>query len=185
MLKQFNVTLPDVEEPGQDMFPSFLQKILEVVVETPLSNATYHLLTESTRLLLVLVTSQTALKEMMTSKMAETLTSSLFLRFTAQESAPPRIQGGGLVSGLWSILTLGYGGAGPEEQEGGSPTPLADTSLQLLLLLVNHGTTSNSYSDALANFSDSSEEEHPSKLTALYTTLLSLLHTGQCLVILT
>ena len=59
----------------------------------------------------------------------------------------------GLASGMWSLLTLGYGGGGAE---GGVDTPLADTSLALLLLLTNHATdpatSPNPYREALFRF---------------------------------
>ena len=49
----------------------------------------------------------------------------------------------GLASGVWSLLTLGYGGGGGGGGEEAAPisaTPLADASLALLLLLLNHWT---------------------------------------------
>ncbi len=47
----------------------------------------------------------------------------------------------GLASGVWSLLTLGYGGGGGgAESPPVSVTPLADASLSLLLILLNHWT---------------------------------------------
>ena len=56
-----------------------------------------------------------------------------------------------LASGLWNILTLGYGGppTGTGTEQGldevlWSKKPLSDLSLLLLLLLINHSSSDNS-----------------------------------------
>ena len=54
-----------------------------------------------------------------------------------------------LASGLWNILTLGYGGPPTDTSEQGldevlwSKKPLSDLSLLLLLLLINHSSSDN------------------------------------------
>ena len=94
----------------------------------------------------------------------------LLLRYMEQSLAPPNMMGEeggslvlGLASGVWNILTLGYSSVSstdPVEGEGGSNTPLADISLTLVLLLVNHCTDSsafkNPYREALFTFSNAS-----------------------------
>lgn len=217
VVRQFNVVPPDEEELPEAMFPLFLRQLCELIVETPLAAPTYSLLTEATKLLTVLLSSPlfcppgkpshqlTAWKEMMqgsASVMAVPLTSTLLIRFMEQQPAPPRNEGGslvlGLASGMWNLLTLGYGGnggSGNEDGEGGN-APLADISLTLLLLLVNHCTDAsaleNPYSDALANFSNSAERSDPPPAAArfqvevpmLYSSLAATLHTDEATLLL-
>jgi len=217
VVRQFNVVPPDEEELPEAMFPLFLRQLCELIVETPLAAPTYSLLTEATKLLTVLLSSPlfcppgkpshqlTAWKEMMqgsASVMAVPLTSTLLIRFMEQQPVPPRNEGGslvlGLASGMWNLLTLGYGGnggSGNEDGEGGN-APLADISLTLLLLLVNHCTDAsaleNPYSDALANFSNSAERSDPPPAAArfqvevpmLYSSLAATLHTDEATLLL-
>ena len=119
-----------------------------------------------------------------------------------RQPAPPSNQGGslvlGLASGVWNLLTLGYGGGGggggqDGEEEGGAP--LADISLTLLLLLVNHCTDTsaiqNPYSEALANFSNSADRGDPAagalfqvEVPMLYSALAATLHTDEATLLL-
>lgn len=216
VVRQFNVVPPDEEELPEAMFPLFLRQLCELIVETPLAAPTYSLLTEATKLLTVLLSSPlfcppgkpshqlTAWKEVMqggASVMAVPLTSTLLIRFMERQPAPPRNEGGslvlGLASGMWNLLTLGYGssgGNGNEDGEGGD-APLADISLTLLLLLVNHCTDAsaieNPYSDALANFSNSAERNDPPaaalfqvEVPMLYSSLAATLHTDEATLLL-
>jgi len=217
VVRQFNVVLPDEEELPEAMFPLFLRQLCELIVETPLAPPTYSLLTEATRLLTVLLSSPlfcppgkpshqlTPWKELMqggASVMAVPLTSTLLIRFMERQPAPPSNQGGslvlGLASGVWNLLTLGYGGGGggggkDGEEDGGAP--LADISLTLLLLLVNHCTDTsaiqNPYSDALANFSNSADRGDPAagalfqvEVPMLYSALAATLHTDEATLLL-
>ena len=164
------------------MFTSFLTCLVELVVETPTGDHTYALQLEGTRLLVVMLSpvlyspgkpahQLTAWREMMSgtaSVMVVPLTCGLLLRYMEQSQAPANMlgdEGGslvlGLASGVWNILTLGYSSVNttePVEGEGGSTTPLADISLTLLLLLVNHCTDTsafkNPYREALFTFSN-------------------------------
>jgi len=210
VVRQFNVVAEGEEEVAHAMFPTFVRQLCELVVETPLAPPTYSLLTEATRLLTVLLSSPlycppgkpahqlAAWREMMTgsaSVMAVPLTCTLLTRYMEREQAPVRDEGGslvlGLASGMWNLLTLGYGApATPEEQEGGGTTPLSDTSLCLLLLLVNHCTDSttleNPYCQALAGFSNSAERSGapPTGLfqlefPALYSSISATLDTDE------
>jgi len=216
VVRQFNVVPPDEEELPEAMFPLFLRQLCELIVETPLAAPTYSLLLEATKLLTVLLSSPlfcppgkpshqlTAWKEVMqggASVMAVPLTSTLLIRFMERQPAPPRSEGGslvlGLASGMWNLLTLGYGssgGNGNEDVEGGD-APLADISLTLLLLLVNHCTDAsaieNPYSDALANFSNSAERSDPPaaalfqvEVPMLYSSLAATLHTDEATLLL-
>jgi len=184
VVKQFNVVLPDEEEETVSMFTRFLSCLVELVVETPTGEHTYALQLESTRLMVVMLSSVlytpgkpphqlSAWREMMTgqaSVMVTPLTCGLLLRYMEQSKAPANMvgeEGGslvlGLASGVWNILTLGYSSVNTAEVvdvDGGSNTPLADTSLTLLLLLVNHCTDTsaftNPYREALFTFSNAS-----------------------------
>ncbi len=97
---------------------------------------------------------------------ARLLAASTLGHFAAQEMAPPAYlneEGGSLVlgiaSGVWSVLTLGYGSGtaaqvedtSSEEVSAQSNKPLADASLLLLLVLTNHCTDSgtNPYRESL------------------------------------
>jgi len=96
------------------------------------------------------------------STMANPLTCTLLLRYIEQDVAPPGVltqEGGSLVLGFISMLTLGYTSSGAEEVTG-STKPLADASLSLLMILVNHYTDpalTNPYRTAMFNFANSSE----------------------------
>ena len=215
VVRQFNVVPPEEEELPEAMFPHFLRQLCELIVETPLAAPTYSLLTEATKLLTVLLSSPlfcppgkpshqlTAWKEVMqggASVMAVPLTSILLIRFMERQPAPPRNEGGslvlGLASGMWNLLTLGYGGGGAGRDDGEEgDTPLADISLTLLLLLVNHCTDTsavqNPYSDALSNFSNSADRSDPPsgalfqvEVPMLYSSLASTLHTDEATLLL-
>jgi len=215
VVRQFNVVPPEEEELPEAMFPHFLRQLCELIVETPLAAPTYSFLTESTKLLTVLLSSPlfcppgkpshqlTAWKEVMqggASIMAVPLTSILLIRFMERQPAPPRNEGGslvlGLASGMWNLLTLGYGGGGAGRDDGEEgDTPLADISLTLLLLLVNHCTDTsavqNPYSDALSNFSNSADRSDPPsgalfqvEVPMLYSSLASTLHTDEATLLL-
>lgn len=78
------------------------------------------------------------------------MTSSLLHHFSSKSEAPATYlneDGGslvlGLASGMWSILTLGYGSEDPHDTELTSKTPLSDMSLLLILILTNHCTDTN------------------------------------------
>jgi hypothetical protein len=85
------------------------------------------------------------------------LTKSLITNFINQKPAP-EIQGGsiilGLASGLWNVLTLGYGSKTNDSDK--KDALLARQSLLLLLVLTNHCTTEvNPYREALFSCCDS------------------------------
>lgn len=68
-----------------------------------------------------------------------------------------------LTAGLWHVLTLGYGtGTGQESVLKGSD-PLANQSLLLLLVLVNHCTAEknlrNPYREVLFTFPNNSQSQ--------------------------
>jgi len=203
VVNQFEVCGED-EDSEVSMFSRFLMTLVELLVETPLQNVSYHLHVEATRVLMVLLSSVlycpgkpahhiTAWRELMSgdaSVLVTPLTCILVQRFIDQTPAPVMEAGGSLVLGLassvWNILTLGYGaGDGQTEIE----KTLADTSLSLLLLLTNHCTDTsafkNPFRESLFSFANSSEKtldttasfrlEYP----ALFTTLANTLHSEE------
>jgi len=211
VVNQFNVILPDEDEEPVSMFTKFLSCLVEFVVETPTGPHTYALQLESTRLVVVILSGVlhtpgkpphqlASWREVMTgqaSTMVVPLTCGLLLRFMEQSKAPPMNDEGGslvlgLASGVWNILTLGYGNIGTSgtEDDGQSTTPLADISLTLLLLLVNHCTDtsafSNPYREALFTFSNASDKSETSQTSlfrlefpVLYATLAATLQTDE------
>jgi len=87
------------------------------------------------------------------------LTKWLVNNFIKQDPAPNDDSGSiiiGLASGLWNVLTLGYGKG---EEDPGQSAILARLSLLLLLVLTNHCTTDiNPYRDALGGCRDSQSD---------------------------
>jgi len=174
LVKQFNDDLNDTSSPP--VFDKFLAAIINILIEIPLRPPTYGLQLEATRVLITLLSppifsaskpanSMAAWKQMMSgelSTMANPLTCTLLLRYIEQDVAPPGVltqEGGSLVLGFISMLTLGYTSSGAEEVTG-STKPLADASLSLLMILVNHYTDpalTNPYRTAMFNFANSSE----------------------------
>ncbi|KAH9369058.1 hypothetical protein HPB48_002596 [Haemaphysalis longicornis] len=128
-------------------------------------------------------------------------TKSLLQNFVRQDKCPEsyyRPEGGGsiiigLASGLWNVLTLGYGGVKEEDREAArlKETVLAQQSLLLLLVLVNHCPSDKAvsvpYKKALFSFLNSQDaggsvESIPSfKLDygKLYETLCTTLNNDQ------
>eukprot|EP00088_Acartia_fossae_P068251 TRINITY_DN8612_c0_g1_i3.p1 TRINITY_DN8612_c0_g1~~TRINITY_DN8612_c0_g1_i3.p1 ORF type:complete len:292 (-),score=35.58 TRINITY_DN8612_c0_g1_i3:3-878(-) len=156
MIKQFND-----DESSPSLFSSLVSCLVNSLVEIPVRSYTYGLLLEMTLLLITLLSpailkpgksahQMTAWKQLMqgeSSVMATPLTCTLLLRFIDQTPAPAELygqDGGSLVLGFLNILTLGYSGTGKPDPPEGVTKPLADTSLSLLMILVNHLTDSTS-----------------------------------------
>jgi hypothetical protein len=127
----------------------------------PFSDLTYGLHTECVTTLIQLLSSPVvstkpafqlrSYRAVMLSHRAPELTAVLLNNFAEQKMAPATYLSGeggsivlGLASGMWSILTLGYGSvaAQPSEAEAVATKPLADFSLLMLLILTNHCTDS-------------------------------------------
>ena len=121
VVRQFNVTAE--EEGGDCLLTTFIRVLQELLVETPLEPHSYHLHAETTRVLVVLLSSVlyspgkpthqlAAWREMMRSPLTIPLTCCLLQRYIDQTS-PPALQESqgsivlGLASSVWSILTLG------------------------------------------------------------------------------
>lgn len=184
---------------------SFIDALIEIVVDVPLKDFTYILHLEAINSLLVLLSIQMfstqpaekllvyrSLMQGRNSIHSPLLMKTLLQHFIQQTKVPPGFlnhdgQGGsivlGLASGLWSIVTLGYGRSNdtdelqmaieaattPEERQKArealhSRAPLAGQSLLLLLVLVNHctsekGPLENPYRQALFSFSAAQKDD--------------------------
>ncbi|XP_034242457.1 dymeclin isoform X2 [Thrips palmi] len=184
---------------------SFLDALIEIVVDVPLKDYTYILHLEAINCILVLLSIQMfstqpaeklcvyrSLMQGRNSIHSPLLVRTLLQHFINQTKVPPGVlngdgQGGsivlGLASGLWSIVTLGYGrsnetdellmaieaAATPEERQKArealhSRAPLAGQALLLLLVLVNHCTSDkgplrNPYRQALFSFTAAHKDD--------------------------
>jgi len=200
MIKQFND-----EESNPTLFHSLLNSIINSLIELPVRNSTYGLLLELTKLLITLLSpaifkpgksahQMETWKQLMSgegSVLATPLTCTLLLRYIEQYPAPADLynqDGGSLVLGFINILTLGYSGTGkPDPPQGIADKPLAECSLSLLIILVNHVTDNsmvNPYRTALVNFSsDASKVEKKTSFVIefppLYKTLSNTLQNDE------
>lgn len=183
----------------------FLDALIEIVVDVPLKDFTYILHLEAINSLLVLLSIQMfstqsadklqvyrSLMQGRNSIHSPLLVKTLLQHFINQTKVPPGLlnpdgHGGsivlGLASGLWSIVTLGYGRSNetdellmaietattPEERQKArealhSRAPLAGQALLLLLVLVNHCTSDkgplrNPYRQALFSFTAAQKDD--------------------------
>lgn len=155
--------------PGPPMLDRFISCLVAIIVDVPLNDSTYLLQVESINALIVLLSvqmySQTpanmslvykCLMQKRCSIHALVLTKTLLKNFIAQQPMPQE-SGSiiiGLASGLWKVLTLGYGSAQSEE-EADSMSLLAKQSLLLLNILTNHHTSGkNPYREAIVSCQD-------------------------------
>ncbi|XP_075234718.1 dymeclin isoform X2 [Lycorma delicatula] len=149
----------DAEGP---ILSPFLESVIDLIVHVPVKDATYSLHYEAINNLLVLLsvqlfTTQNAshlqiYRWVMESNQAEGLIRSLVLCYIEQMKPPPSSGGSlliGLASDLWNLLTLS---SGTDNSDG---SPLANQSVLLLLVLINHCTAErNPYREALSSYSD-------------------------------
>lgn len=156
--------------PGATMIDSFISVLIEIIVDVPLNDSTYLLQVEAINSLLVLLSVQMystipanqsviykCLMQKRCSIHALVLTKTLLNNFVSQKPLPKETGSIiiGLASGLWKVLTLGYG-SGSEEDESDSIPLLARQSLLLLNILTNHYTTDkNPYREAIVSCQDS------------------------------
>uniref|UniRef100_A0A1B6CTK8 Dymeclin n=2 Tax=Clastoptera arizonana TaxID=38151 RepID=A0A1B6CTK8_9HEMI len=141
----------------------YVTSLMNLIINIPVIDFTYKLHIEAINSLLVLLSTQMnstvpadqlqIYRVVMSSDKAELLTKSLLHRYMEQMKSPENLGGSlliGLASELWSLLTLNYG---PTEQEN---SPLANQAILLLLVLINHCTSSatkNVYRETISTFS--------------------------------
>lgn len=154
---------------GATILDQFISALISILVDIPVSDSTYFLQVEAINSLLVMLSIQmysatpanqsVIYKSLMQKKAsihALILTKTLLVNFVNQYPMPN--EGGsiiiGIASGLWRVLTLGYGI--PEEDETEAMPPLAKHSLLLLNVLTNHYTSDkNPYREAIVSCQDS------------------------------
>lgn len=165
--------------PGATILDQYISTLIAIIVDVPHDDSSYHLKVEAINALLVLLSvqmysnapaSQIAIYKCLMQKRcsihALVLTKTLLNNFVSQQPAPQETGSLiiGLASGLWKVLTLGYGGV--EEENGDEMPPLARQSLLLLNILTNHCTSDekNPYREAMTSCQDSrfnlSDPEH-------------------------
>lgn len=222
VIKQFEPQLQpgekakgNVEIQKENLLDHFLNVLVEIIVDVPVVDFTYALHLEAINTLIVLLSVQmftskpasksTIYKTMMQGKCsihACLLMKTVLQEYIKQEKQPINYSKGkesgsfiiGLASGIWTVLTLGYGRSNSVNTlEVKSETPLADQSLLLCLILANHCTDvksiNNPYRQALLSFTNSQEkcDTHPTQAvatfkvdySALFATLCSTLHSDQ------
>ncbi|XP_064471607.1 dymeclin-like isoform X2 [Ornithodoros turicata] len=209
VVKQFHASSEDGKH--DDLLEQFINALVEIVVDVPLLDFTYPLHVEAITCLVVLLSVQMFsshpaaksrfYKSIMKGKCsihALLLTKSLLQNYIRQDKCPDSYHsssGGsiiiGLASGLWNVLTLGYGKGDGDQGNPMQDAVLAHHSLLLLLVLSNHCTSDkglcNPYQKALFTFvnsqdSGSSVEAVPSfKLdySKLYDTLCTTLNNDE------
>lgn len=155
---------------GTTMIDNLISVLIEIIVDIPLNDSTYLLQVEAINSLLVLLSVQMystipanqsviykCLMQKRCSIHALVLTKTLLNNFVSQQPVPKETGSIiiGLASGLWRVLTLGYGSS-VEEDESDSIPLLARQSLLLLNILTNHYTTEkNPYREAIVSCQDS------------------------------
>lgn len=158
----------DEVTPGTTMLDQFISTLIEIIVDMPLNDSTYLLQVEAINALLVLLSIQMyssnranqfyifrTLMQKKCSIHALVLTKTLLNNFIRQDPVPQ--ENGSIIldlaSGLWKVLTLGYG---QEDDEQDTMPYLARQSLLLLNVLTNHYTTGkNPYREAIIHCQDS------------------------------
>lgn len=155
--------------PGITMLEQYLSTLIAIIVDLPQTDATYLLQVEAINALMVLLSvqmyrntpaDQSVIYKSLMQKKASihslVLTKTLLGNFIQQRPMPQETGSIiiGLASGLWRVLTLGYG-ANNEEETNEMPL-LARQSLLLLNILTNHYTNEkNPYREAMISCQDS------------------------------
>lgn len=155
---------------GVKRYENLLKAISENIIGLEEQGISYHLQLESVQLMIMVLSSplygrsSKILDKMLNGPLTEVapkLSQKLCQRFMGNIEAPLDIYepgsekaGGGslvlsLASGLWNILTFGYSSVAANQPTGNAhmdeelwtKTPLADLSVLLLLLLINHSSS--------------------------------------------
>ncbi|KAK2721308.1 dymeclin-like [Artemia franciscana] len=157
-----------------DILESFINRLIELLVDLPVSEVTYHLYLEIMNVLLVLCSHQmftrcwkgedSSIFRILFSERcrihAGVLVKRLLANFVQRIPVPHtwfgQSEGGsvvlGLTSSLWNVLTFNRNTPIVEE------SPLAELSLLVLLVLSYQSEEENPYRSAMVTFSDSEDE---------------------------
>ncbi|KAF8784660.1 dymeclin-like [Argiope bruennichi] len=175
---QQNKTDPNNASEPEKLLESAINALFEIIVDISLDSKTYAITVEAVHTLIVLLSVQmfssrsahlsTVYQIIMRGECAahsSALIKTLLTHYSNQDMCPhciTAVEGGsiiaGLASGLWNVLTLNYAGKN-SPKDLSSVTVLANHSLLLLLILVNHCTNDkemkNPYRAALFSFKNS------------------------------
>lgn len=163
---------PDPSDASFTTATGVLERLMlttfEILIDMPVANRSYFLDVEATSILLILLSVQMySVKPAQKSLIYRTIISKKFSihalllmkvllsHFAKQEVPPVDHQSGsiiiGLASGLWNVLSLGYG----KSEEVEADAVLSRLSLLLILVLTNHCTSdSNAYREAVFSCND-------------------------------
>ncbi|KAG8192991.1 hypothetical protein JTE90_028111 [Oedothorax gibbosus] len=169
----------NASEP-EKLLEALIVALYEIIIDMSLDTKTYAITVEAVHTLIVLLSVQmfssrpasisTVYSIVMQGQCANRsplLVKTLLHHYTTQQLCPHCVSAGeggsliaGFASGLWSVLTLNYGSKS-SQKDATSVTVLANQSLLLLLVLINHCTNEkemkNPYRAALFSFADSNE----------------------------
>ncbi|KAL0267622.1 UNVERIFIED_CONTAM: hypothetical protein PYX00_009838 [Menopon gallinae] len=212
VLKHFQVRpvqagTPVVDHKVED-FPDnpvevFLETLIEILVDVNLENRTYNLHLEAINCLIVLLsiqmyTQKPAAKSVVYKNImhgrpsihSPLLVKNLLSHYVNQEKLPDTSGGSiviGLASGLWQMLTLGYRGHSDNQEGVAKGSSLANQSLLLILILVNHCTAEknlrNPYREVLFTFPNNSQgpnQEVPVSTVSTFKFNLDQLYSTLC-----
>ncbi|XP_072353535.1 dymeclin isoform X1 [Scyliorhinus torazame] len=173
---------------AEDLLEELICNLVHLIIELPLLDITYSILLESVTTLLVLLSYQLFQKEIIRESLiykylmqgsclqhTSRIVKTLLYNFIRQEKCPPpgtqifeqTSEGSGLLyglasgvaSGLWTVLTLGGVGS-KAAQQGDLPSPLANRSLLLLLVLSNLSNrpeSPNPYRQSIMSFKNTQD----------------------------
>ncbi|XP_013418845.1 dymeclin [Lingula anatina] len=186
LLEQFKAQpTGEVEDAEEDLCQDFLSALIELIVDVTVVSYTYALHLEALNCLLILLSIQMFQPQPAGETMlyryimhgkcsihACMLMKSLLHNFVAQEKCPASLiknHSGGLsgltsamASGLWTVMTLGLATGQKTQENEVDRNLLAQQSILLTLVLVNHCTNdrevNNPYRQALCSFMDSHGE---------------------------
>ncbi|XP_042637321.1 dymeclin [Orycteropus afer afer] len=196
---------------SEDLLEELICCLMQLITDIPLLDITYEISVEAISTMVVFLSCQLFHKEVLrqsishkylmrgqclsyTSKLVKTL----LYNFIRQEKPPPpgahvfpqQSDGGGLLyglasgvaTGLWTVFTLGGAGSKPQTPE--LPSPLANQSLLLLLVLANltdAPDAPNPYRQAIVSFKNTQDSSpFPSSIPHAFQINFNSLYTALC-----
>ncbi|KAK2149759.1 hypothetical protein LSH36_437g01034 [Paralvinella palmiformis] len=216
VIQQFETRPPTnddkLDTSDTSQLDELMNALMELFYDLPLLNFTYVIHLECLNTLLILLSMQifhvnssdqsTIYETIMQGKCA--IHSCLFMktlieRYIEQAKCPPEVLSNNgnshgfysitaaVASGVWNVLTLGMGSKTTNSDDQLPDTILANQSLLLLLVLINHCTSDsgihNPYREALFSFTNSQEDAEvtvPTKACATFKVDMSKLYETLC-----
>lgn len=185
---QHNKTKSTASPEPEKLLQSIINALFEIIIDTPVDNKTYAITLEAVHTLLILLSVQmfssrpahlsviySIVMKNECSAQSCLLVKTLLQHYSNQDKCPhcvSTVDGNSLITGLasslWNVLSLNYSRE-KSSKEASYVTVLANQSLLLLLVLVNHCTNeseiSNPYRVALFTFKNANS---PDGNTALF-----------------